>query len=343
MAAKQRLVLSTQKQMATSGEAPELHRVVCAIDANMVFPLAVLVSSMSQSATKTFRLTVGYLDGTLPEAAREYLATIFSHLGIAADFLNLDNDARFITQGHISPTTFAKFLLGDAISDQHLWLDADTVVLPGWDGLFDEIATASAAEGLVVALRGTDPSASANSDPSDLPFNAGVLGWPQGKRRDWQAPLASLAVVDTQEQYLFNILYSQTAKWVSEKFNTLTYRLDKLNRSDLPFVVHYAGPHKPWHLVPSLRHRCLIHDCPWVAWFEAEDAFLISLSNTELLAPTRRYRESAVSSGRLQWGRESSGYRLLRLLQWLGPLAKPLVGLLSLGRRWIPRGTHPLH
>lgn len=335
--------MTAQKQVALSEDTSELHRVVCAIDTNMVFPLAVLVSSMSQSATTPFRLTVGYLDGTLSEAARDYLATIFAHLRIAADFLNLQNDTRFITQGHISPTTFAKFLLGDAISDQHLWLDADTVALPGWDGIFDDIAAASSTEGLVVALRGNDASASASADPSDLPFNAGVLGWPQGARRDWQAPLAALGVVDTQEQYLFNLLYSQTATWVSERFNTLTYRLDRLNRSELPYIVHYAGPHKPWHLVPKLRHSCLRHDCPWVAWFEAEDAFFISLSNTELLAPTRRYQESALSSGRLQWGRDSSGYRLLRLLQWLGPLAKPLVGLLSLGRRWIPRGTHPLH
>ena len=322
---------------------PNVNRVVCAIDSNMVHALAVLCCSLTHTAKKPFHLTVGFLEGTLTENEREYLGNVFSALRVSADFLNLANDDRFITQGHISPTTFAKFLLSDAIPQQHVWIDADTVALDGWDGIFDDIRSATKDQKLVVARRGKPGNTPSKSDPFSLPFNAGVLGWPEGERIDWQAPLAAMDVLETQEQHLFNVLYANDAKWVSEKFNTLTYRVDLLDRNNLPHIVHYAGAHKPWHLPRRLQEHCLTYDCPWALWFQAENDFMDFARRNGLLAVTEQYQSLAMGSGRIRWGRDNSGYQLLRLLQALGPLAQPFIRILSIGRRWIPRGTHPVH
>jgi lipopolysaccharide biosynthesis glycosyltransferase len=315
--------------------AQPVRHVVCAIDSQMVYALAVAMSSLQKSATTPFRLTIGYLAGTLSEGDRDYLDRIMDHIGVAYSFSDLGSDPRFITQGHISPTTFAKFLLADQNPDAHLWLDADTVALPGWDSIFALLDATTPQEGLLVAQRG--------ADKLGLPFNAGVLGWPNGPRRDWSARLNALELVDTQEQYLFNELYAPTAKTVSERYNSLTYRIDRIPEIDPPFIIHYAGAHKPWHLPRPLTGRCVAHRCPWSAWFAAEAEFLQGLDNPGLLAETLVHQQAALRCGKVRWQRDHVGLIFLRILVTLGPLGRVLVGLLRPLASRAPRGTHPLH
>ena len=315
--------------------AQPAHHVVCAIDSQMVYALAVVMSSLQRTATEPFRLTIGYLAGTLSEGDRAYLGRVMDHLGISYAFSDLGNDPRFITQGHISPTTFAKFLLADQNPDAHLWLDADTAALPGWDSIFGMLDSTTPQHGLLVAERGVDKHG--------LPFNAGVLGWPAGPRRDWSARLNELEVVDTQEQYLFNELYAPTAKAVSERYNSLTYRIDRIPKSEPPFIIHYAGAHKPWHLPRSLSAPCSRHSCPWSAWFAAEAEFLQGIGDASLLKETQRWQRQALRSGKVRWQRDHAGLIFLRILVTLGPLGQVLVGLLGPLASRAPRGTHPLH
>lgn len=314
---------------------PATHQVVCAIDSQMVYALCVALHSLQRHVSTPFGLTVGYLEGTLPEGDRDYLSAVISHLGIDHQFSNLGSDARFITQGHISPTTFAKFLLADSHPQAHLWIDADTVGLAGWDGLFAHVHRATTAQGLVVAKR--------EEGATGLAFNAGVLGWPAGARRQWSDHLNSLGPVDTQEQHLFNLLYADTAMRVSERFNVLTYRIDTLSSKTPPFIIHYAGAHKPWHMPRRHAHRCLSYRCPWSEWFIAESEFLDGLSNSALLQDTLGHRERALRSGTLRWQRDHRGLMFLRLLQGLGPLGDALVAIVGSLARFVPRGTHPVH
>ena len=318
------------------------HHVVCAVDSQMVYGLSVMMSSLVDHARSQFRITIGYLDGRLSDNDREFLSQLSEKLGIPVNFLSLPNKDVFITQGHISPTTFAKFLLGDEIPSPHLWMDADTVALAGWDEIFATIEASGEKEGLVVAERGSS-SRTHQFKPSDLPFNAGVLGWPAAKRRDWETPLASLPLVDTQEQYLFNQLYAETAARVSEKFNMLTYRIDTLDSENLPHIIHYAGAHKPWHMRRDLVPSCEKHQCPWSPWFEAERAMLEKLKGTSLGKKVAEYQHNALVSGKIRWRRDHSGYNMLRFLTVLGPLASAAVRLLGNLKQWVPRGTHPIH
>jgi len=327
-------------QHTSSGSPPH---VAVAIDSNMVFPLAILLSSLSAHSHTPPGLTMGYLEGALDVTEREFLSAVCEHLGLDYQWLELGNDPRFINQGHISPTTFAKFLLADAIKESHLWLDADTVVLPGWEEIFALIQRAKKTSGLVVARRDdthADPPAQAEGA---LPFNAGVLGWPKRPRKDWSSVLTSLEEVATQEQYLFNKLYAPEATWVSEKFNMLTYRTDRLSSESPPFIIHYAGAHKPWHLPRTLAGRCLSYHCPWSEWFRAEQAFLTALGGTPLHTQALGQQKKALSAGKIRWQRDHAGLVFIRLLRLFGPAARPLLWLLSPLRQWVPRGTHPIH
>ena len=333
---------SSRAQTPATTDPYVIRHVVCAVDTQMVYGLTVLLSSLKSTSKEPFSVTIGYLGSRLPEHNRAFLARLSKELEIPIEFLALPDREIFITQGHISPTTFAKFLLGDEYSTPHLWIDADTIALPGWDQVFEEVAACSPSEGLVVAERGSSASTGANK-PSDLPFNAGVLGWPEGPRLDWEVPLSTLDHVDTQEQFLFNQLYAKTARRVSEKFNLLTYRIDSLDPDDPPYIIHYAGAHKPWHLRRDLSQSCMDHRCPWSAWFEAEKKLFDRLRDTSLVGELKGRRDQALRTGRMKLLRDYSGYNFLRLLTAIGPLAPIVVNLLTLLKQWVPRGTHPIH
>lgn len=321
---------------------PKNH-VVCAIDSQMTYGLAVLFSSLARTASTRFHVTVGYLAETLSPQDRRFLASLSDTLHLPLTFLPLPSNPLFITQGHISPTTFAKFLLADAIPEAHLWIDADAVALPGWDQVFESIHAATPKKGLVVAARGKDNDRPRSQEGEGLRFNAGVLGWPAGARRDWLTPLAVMEDVATQEQALFNQLYGDSAQTVSEAFNTLTYRLERLIPSQLPAIIHFAGAHKPWHLPRQLKHVCMEYRCPWAAWFDAEAELADMLTNNPLLEHLTHYQRLARKTGRFSWRRDHTGLRLAKTLALMGPLAPIAVRLLRLVAQWVPRGTHPLH
>lgn len=325
-----------------SDNATRINHVVCAIDSHMVYALAVLLASLRRNASQPFIVTVGYLEESLPPTAQDFITKFASFLSIRLDFLPLPHLPEFITQGHISPTTFAKFLLADYVQDAHLWIDADTVGLPGWDAIFDDIYSTSEDEGLVVSVRSGkrtyDPT-----KPSTLAFNAGVLGWPEGQRRNWREPLSSLARVETQEQFLFNQLYATTARRIPEKYNLLTYRIDVLDTDDMPRIIHYAGAHKPWHLRRDLSQACLDYSCPWSAWFEAEKNLFEETGSTQLNIDLRQWQREALRSGRVRLRRDHGGYNFLRILTAAGPLGSFVKSVVLLLKQWIPRGTHPIH
>lgn len=316
-----------------------------AVDDNMAYALCVSLASLQKSSKRPFDVVVGFLRGALSAQNRKILSDVTDALGITLDFHELLFDQRFITQGHISPTTFTKFLLSDFYEQAHLWIDADTAGLSGWDQLFEAVAVATSEAGLVVAERG-DPGEKLRNgklNPSDLPFNAGVLGWPRGSRRDWSNALNDTAAVETQEQYLLNVLYADTALRVSEKFNTMSYRIDALRSTEAPHIIHYAGAHKPWHLPRRFARLCSDHGCPWSIWFAAERYLTETTGPGSLQKELAAAARAAQKSGGTRWQRDNSGLLLLRLLGFLGPLGWLLAVMAKPLKKWIPRGTHPFH
>ena len=321
------------------------HIVAGAIDDNMVYPLLVWAWSLAHTAQQSFRIVIGFLDGELKASHREFLGKVLTELSISHNFFELGQDERFIRQGHISPTTFAKFLLADALGEAHVWIDVDTAASPGWDDIFAEISSAPKSISLVVADRGApgqERKASTEAKHS-LRFNAGVLGWPKRKRKEWSQMLTTIGIVDTQEQALFNTLYGDELKIIDESYNTLTYRYDSFAGMTLPRITHYAGAHKPWHLPRRFRKLCVAHKCPWSVWFVAERGLIAHLRGSSLTSEVLRLKKKALRSGRVSFSRDHSGLLFLRALGSMGLAGWAIIGIAKPMRSLIPRGTHPLH
>lgn len=287
---------------------------------------------------------IGFLEGRLSDKNKIALGSALEYLSISHEFMLLRNDLRFIQQGHISPTTFTKFQLADAIEGEHVWVDIDTVATAGWEDIFSEISRAPGTARLIVAARNRELHVPHEpKKPSDLTFNAGVLGWPAQDRIPWSMALDDADIVETQEQYLFNALYGNFLHTVSEKFNTLTYRLGTVNPSHLPLITHYAGAHKPWHLPRQFSGECIRHQCPWSLWFALELELLEKLGGYQQSSEITRLKREALRSGGFRLSADQRGRALLHALRMLGHMGWLVLWLTRPLKAVIPRGTHPLH
>ncbi len=219
------------------------------------------------------------------------------------------------------------------------------IATAGWDAIYGEISSAPTDAHLVVTTRGERAPVSTGTPakPSDLAFNAGVLGWPARTRIPWSEALDDAEVVDTQEQYLFNTLYGEHLSTISERFNTLTYRYDQLDSGELPFITHYAGAHKPWH-VPRRFSQGLPHaSMPLVALVPGREELLAKLSDYESFDQIARLQSAGASVRRGKSFRRSARAGSSASSASFRPLGWLLVAVAKPFRRFIPRGTHPLH
>lgn len=322
----------------THQASSEIH-VVGAIDDNMVYPLLVWASSLIQSAQRPVRFTIGFLSGTLSADNREQLHLCLTHLGANHLFHELPFDPRFIAQGHISPTTFAKFLLAEETLQPHVWIDADAVGLRGWDSILDDSGAQNSPSELFVAARDEG-----SLEKPGAAFNAGILAWPAGERRPWSERLDTMDLVETQEQQLFNELYGDVLGTVSSSYNVLSYRVDSLREiGHQPRILHFAGPHKPWQLPGRYRVLCQSHACPWSLWFSAEALMLSTLESGPLRAWILKQKRAATRPSGLPLDRASRGKLLLWCLSIFGPAGWLIVILAKPFAARIPSGTHPLH
>ena len=313
--------------------------VAIGVDDKVVYPALILLYSLSVSTTSPFRVEIGFFEGHLKEKNRRAIEVICGGLGIQIEFREFPFLANlFISKRHITPTTFLKFLFADEITEAFVWLDVDVIVLPGWESIFDEMASPVSPFELVVAHK---------ADPTAKGFNAGVLGWPAKKiRREWrESVLASASEGFSLEQDIFNRLYADVLHWLPVSYNyvSLWENYQEGLPSDIK-ILHYAGPLKPWFLKPSLAHSCIRAECSWKIWFRFQELFHGAPELTDVGPEMKALRESALDAYS-DFTRRLPFFRLVRACNsWFGQITLfPIVAAVwALREKSIPN-SHPFH
>lgn len=299
------------------------HIVALALDNNMVHAFFVLLHALQSTARKPFSVVVGHFTGRLTPEYQDLIRACADRLRIPVELRELTPHPLFTERRHLTITTFSKFVISDSLSDQHLWIDLDTVTRPGWDEFFDHFAKAPASASLVVAQKLESPHTRFEG------FNAGVLGWTAKPREAWMDSLASLPEKRfSSEQHLFNTLYANATFAIDVKFNFLSSwhaHTEELERS---VIIHFSGPIKPWHL--AFRHREAWREVnpSWSYWFEAEKKLFDDDSLSPLRGQLRGVQRRALFSGRLHTGKGALAGWVLRFLAIAGPLGDPLVWMI---------------
>ena len=298
--------------------------VTMALDDHMVFAFCVLTHSLSKTAQSPFELVVGFFPEKLSPINQDLIRSFLSSLSIHHDLRELQPHPLFTERRHLTMTTFSKFVLSDQIDRAHLWLDIDTIVRPGWDQIFQDIAAAPRDAQLVVAKMLPGPHTRFSG------FNAGVLGWTTTPRALWEPELADMPEKRfSSEQFLFNTLYGDTSHQIDTAYNFLSSWFRNDEELDSAKIIHFSGPIKPWHLPRRHRTSWLQVNRSWEYWFSAEDALQHSLDSSPLDSRIKRAARNALFSGRLHTGKGALAGWVLRALSIVGPLGSPIVSVIA--------------
>jgi lipopolysaccharide biosynthesis glycosyltransferase len=235
-------------------------RVICATDDEYILPLVVAVHSAKDNAINNFDLTVVYFSNELSEKNLSFLASVFKTICISVDFKELIPVENMKKRHHITPTSYSRLLAADQFSGLVMWLDSDTLCLPGWDSIYLDHANIPNDVTLSVVrdtmISGTTLANTRNESMIKMGagyFNTGVIlincdRWRQLNFADkWPRYLAESDQrgFEYADQCVLNFMCSKEVKYISSRYNTLAATRRKNHQHD-PLILHFAGGVKPW-------------------------------------------------------------------------------------------------
>lgn len=315
------------------------NEVALGIDRNYLIAALHIIYAGEQSKEANVRISwnIFFFKGELSPNDIKACESWFRDSGFDAKFTTVASDPLFGSRRWLTSATFLKLRASEKISGPFLWLDADTFPLAGWTKVFDSVPKQEE-----IGAVTQDETGMAANQLSSTYFNAGVMRWNSSARREWKHILQGLPDRrHSSDQVLFNLMYKK--HWEMDKrFNAIWGRLitDK-EPFPRPYVIHYGGAYKPWHLHPEFRQFCVQDSCVWSPFLQSFERFERALKPwsalVELAAESRRL-------GRLHLKKDGLGQVLGRLLDLTHPISYPGVMLLRSVRKLFPKqALHPIH
>jgi lipopolysaccharide biosynthesis glycosyltransferase len=170
-----------------------------------------------------------------------------------------------------SIATFSRLILMDQLSEPFVWLDADLLLMPGWNEIFSVQGDSEKNETAIRACKDLPRTLEllkkrnnmAYLAAGDRYFNAGVL-WIDPKV--WQnrtSPEIWHNLVANMEEYKFshndqdilNYLMKNFVSLIPNTFNTISGSGTRFGSQ--PYIKHFAGLPKPWKMDQSAKEFIL--------------------------------------------------------------------------------------
>lgn len=244
--------------------------VYCAIDDKYVVPYLVSIYSAAENTeapVSELKFHLAYYSNSLSQPSIELLVGVAKALSVDFRLFCLDEFGEQESIGQYPGLVFAKFLIADVIAEDFVWVDADTLLLVGWDQVFQSDPSQSLA-----AVSGVQDSwVAANLDKfkNNLSvtqafidgtryLNAGVLQvrsliWQERYSQEWK-PVAKQARqlgFSMGEQDVLNHLVKGDSGKINETLNRI---VDPRSKYEPPIGIwHFAGGWKPWGRSTQLR------------------------------------------------------------------------------------------
>ena len=236
--------------------------VISAVDDNYVLPLLVMIHSAKKNSKSDFQFVLGYDPASLSTANLELIEECLTFLKVPFSKLNLNLENEFKHNGHITPTSYARLPMADALSGLVLWLDADLICRPGWDEIF-EFFDANQGGKIVAAVR--DSVATSGRIPVNTKnlakvkmrgdyFNTGVLlvdcnSWRLSNASErWPVLVENSDELgfEFSDQCVLNFLMEDSYHLLPTEFNVLAFYSSRVARAQAK-ILHFAGIEKPWN------------------------------------------------------------------------------------------------
>jgi lipopolysaccharide biosynthesis glycosyltransferase len=212
---------------------------------------------------------LAYYSNSLGEQSIELLTDVARMLEVELELTCLDAVEELESIEHYPGLVFAKLLIADTVLEDFVWIDADTLLLQGWD----EVCQFEPSDQLRAPVSGVPDSwVAANLDRlkqnlavttaflEKIPYlNTGVLQvspmiWQQSFSRKWKqvATKAESLGFSMADQDVINYLVKNDSGAISSKLNQI---IDPRSRFETPSGIwHFAGGWKPWERTTQLRY-----------------------------------------------------------------------------------------
>jgi lipopolysaccharide biosynthesis glycosyltransferase len=231
---------------------------VCAgIDDGYLWPFLVTIFAAKIHSSEDFRVAVGSINGGLGDKSKKIIGEFaqFMQIPIEIRDFTLNED---LQTAHLNIQTYTRLLWLDSLDENFLWLDADTLPLENWEGVFEQleneapdIVLAAAIDSTIINNKDKSPKNAAYMAGGKSYFNAGIflanpIAWrDRGHSQKWRevgTAHRELGFIDF-DQDILNYLLLTSKKIMSPDFNAMVMPGSSIGQK----ILHFTGNPKPWH------------------------------------------------------------------------------------------------
>lgn len=250
-------------------------------------------SAVINSKDKNFRIVIANINGMLSIDHIAIAKKFMKSIGLSLEIVNIDTLLNPAFEHQFNLTVYSRLFLMDMIDEDFVWLDADLLLMPGWDQIFVEFdgkdknssVISGALDSKLTLKKLSKDQNQAYLRSNGRYINAGVLKirtrkWKDlRKDTDWQEIAGNLKSygLSLNDQDIINYLCADHIALLPLGFNYIVG--DKISFQERILIKHYAGRPKPWMLdKPGKEFLLAVQGAKYFArkhWItQSADAFL---------------------------------------------------------------------
>jgi lipopolysaccharide biosynthesis glycosyltransferase len=202
------------------------------------------------------------MNDMLSKSSVSFINEIKKELEIEVEIINIYTSLQPVFEYQFNLTVYARLFLMDILQEDFLWLDADLILMPGWDSIFDEFGDRNSADTIIYGV--SDSLATrekllregnlALSGSNERYINSGVLKvcireWKKlNPQFSWQQIAADPKSFQFRfpDQDVINFLCAGKISLLPTCYNYIAGDFKPFQQNTL--IKHYAGFPKPWKM-----------------------------------------------------------------------------------------------
>jgi lipopolysaccharide biosynthesis glycosyltransferase len=106
-------------------------------DDNYLYPFLLLAYSISQNSQSLPKICIANVNGTLSKESCQILEKFNSFLDLEIEIFEASVPSNVRTSSRVSIAAYGRLWLADNLSENFVYIDTDSLVLPGWEEIFD--------------------------------------------------------------------------------------------------------------------------------------------------------------------------------------------------------------
>ena len=111
--------------------------VAVGFDDNYLFPFLLLAFSISQNSSTSPKIFIANVNSTLSPESQNLVSRFCSSLGLEIEIFEASIPKNVRTSSRVSIAGYGRLWLADNLSEDFVYIDTDSLVLPGWEKVFD--------------------------------------------------------------------------------------------------------------------------------------------------------------------------------------------------------------